>query len=98
MTPISLPRFSNGNTRRTPSISDNSRVRCAHASTTVRARRYGRSRKFDVTSGVKQTTSQRARAGRRGNSSSPSTSAAKSSGTSMCMDSDGKRFSKTTTS
>ena len=95
MTPISRPRFSKQNTARTRGSLDSSAVRSAQASTTVRARAGLNDANEASCAAVKQTTSQRPAAARPGHMASPST---RSSGSSSRVLSEGKRFSKTTTS
>ena len=59
MTPISCPRFSNGNTCSIPGSADSAAVRSAQASITVRARVTVCVPKDPACSGLKQTTSVR---------------------------------------
>ncbi len=63
MTPISLPRFSNGKTWATSGMPPSASVRSAHASITVRTREGSRSANVASWSLVKHTTSHRPRAG-----------------------------------
>ena len=95
MTPISSPRFSNGNTCSTPGSADSAAVRSAHASITVRTRETGSDPNAALWSLVKHTTSQRPTAGRCGHSGLSSTSDATAAAD---WANDGKRFSNTTTS
>ncbi len=90
-----MPRFSNGKTSAIPGSAESSAVRSAHTSMTVRIRSTGSCVNDESWSLVKQTTSQRPLAGRCGHSGVPSTYGSVS-GTDR--DSDGNRFSNTTTS
>ncbi|CPU64955.1 Uncharacterised protein [Mycobacteroides abscessus] len=95
MTPISWPRFSKQKTCSTPGSAPSAAVRSAHASMIVRTRCGGRAPKDVRWSLEKHTTSHRPAAGAWCWSGASSTTASGTPGT--CW-SDGKRFSKTTTS
>jgi hypothetical protein len=64
VTPISSPRFSKQNTCAMPGMAASAADRSAHASSTVRTRRGGRSANDPSCSAVKHTTSHRPKAGR----------------------------------
>ncbi len=104
MTPISRPWFSKTNTSRVVGSEPSAAVRSAHASTIVRTRRSPSDASEASWSLEKHTTSQRPAAGASSHSP-PGTAAGLTSTTDSgpwsspgTLSSDGKRFSKTTTS